>query len=1313
MAVPPSRAQEKVVHVRQASSPTSLREDISASSHPPSTRTKEQRTLDSTEHDSTALTDAQIDERMKLSPLCDIDLTETAKALNDEQLRKLKRWIVRREKTFSDGVFVPREPLHNARMRIETIVKEPVLRSYPYRMNPDDCATVRKQIDDWKEHGVITDSISPWSSNVVLVRKADKKARVAIDYRKLNAITKKDAYMLPRVDHVFDMMSGMQFVSVTDCHSAFLQIPLDDKRSRELTAFVAPDGGLYEFLRTPFGLANSPAIWQRLIDDVLAGYKWQFVLAYVDDVAIFTKSDRIEDHIAHLDQVFDRLDANGLSVKASKTFLAHKELPFLGHIIGVDGIKPDPAKVKAFQDMPLPKNTKQLRSAFGSFSYYRKFVKNFSKIAQPLTAKFTAPKNTRPAKNAPFLNEEEARAFNKLKSALCDAPICLAHPDWSAPFEVHTDACKDGLGAVICNRTTDGERVIMYASRSTTPMEKKYLAYELEALAAVWATEVFRHYLYGRKFTIVTDHQALKWLMSREHGTRVMRWIMRLQELDFDIVHRSGKSNANADGLSRNPLESTRPYGEAAIEPLYTTLAHRGSSHSYPHGTLWNRNNDCMVVTRARSHHSGAITETPPILGRTKPRVSTRGQSDPQTPGPDGQIAQDSSVFRLNKPHIRKNTNDQDYKTSPRKRQRTDTHDTQHRPQAETQATDTPPVRPTENIPSHLESTLQMHSITHSYFAAQDKDAWTRKQVAALQRLDATLGPIIQTLEHSGGDHTVSKFRLADDGVLVITSSTTTKSRFKCAPRLVVPDSLKAFVLYLHHNFLLAGHQGRDRTLAAISKRFYWKHMNDDCGRWIRSCIPCRRRKTPRPHRTGLTQPMNAPHPLHTVAIDIVGICPETHDGDIYILTMIDVFTRYPVAVPIPNRRAETVMKALYEHLLCPFGMPTRILSDRGKEFIDAGLYQLCKWLGIIKVTTTGYQPQANGNIERFHRYLNAAMTILTKKDVSKWDWYLPAILFSYRVAPCESTGFSPYFLMYGREPQLPVDLYFRTKTDDHTGTTAQSYASSVANTLAQAYEYVRVAQYERAYRNRVARDVKRTQPTFELGSKVFYWYDKASEKTFTDENNLRTTIPSKWRMWWNGPYTVAAHLSPNVYSIEAEDGTTIKANVNRLISHRAWSEAYDDTSTSWVQLAGQLDSPDGPTIIPQVDIVQNPVKVGDMCAFPMRPTKECPRCFGIGKVVDIKNDELIVQWYGNTSERHMSTYRPSWYQSNIRKYYYLAKPQSTTHRAYTTADTGPKILKDDLALYGFKLQNNDKLSDSTLRTLAAHPDIHNFTYPP
>ena len=354
-----------------------------------------------------------------------------------------------------DGPFTPKPAIHKTRLVINTPEGDPNFRSYPDRHNPTEYEIIQKQIDEWLANKVVQESVSPWSSNIVLVRKADKKARVAIDYRKLNKVTKKDAYMLPRVDQVFDVMHDMKFVSVTDCHSAFLQVPIDDPRTRELTAFVTPNGGLYEFMRCPFGLVNAPAVWQRLIDEVLGGYKWKFVLAYVDDICVFTKSANIDDHLADLDKVFDRLDKYGLSAKASKTLLAHKELPFLGHIIGVDGIKPDPSKVKAMADTKPPTDLKTLRSVLGRFSYYRKFVKSFANIAAPLIGLLS--REVKKKKGEPYLNDEQLTSFEALKKAMCTGPIVLAHPDWSRPFEVHTDGALEGIGAVLCQKTEKGD----------------------------------------------------------------------------------------------------------------------------------------------------------------------------------------------------------------------------------------------------------------------------------------------------------------------------------------------------------------------------------------------------------------------------------------------------------------------------------------------------------------------------------------------------------------------------------------------------------------------------------------------------------------------------------------------------------------------------------------------------------------------------------------------------------------------------------------------------------------------------------------
>ena len=1256
---------------------------VGSSSQPPSSSSTPQQSWFSKVE---LMSESEINQELSLTPLNDVDFKSLFQFLTPDAISQLKRWVVKRKRTFSDGTFEPTPPIHNTQMRIQTTTPDLTLRSYPYRMSPIDCEHVRSQINEWKKSGVIQDSVSPWSSNVVLVRHPDKKPRVAIDYRKLNSHTVKDAYMLPRVDHVFDVLNGARFISATDCHSAFLQIPMADARSRELTAFVAPDGGLYEFLRCPFGLVNAPSVWQRLIDNVMADYKWKFALTYVDDICIFTKSDNISDHIRDLDLVFDRLDTHGLCVKASKTFLARQELPFLGHLIGMDGIKPDPRKLAAITEMPLPTSLKQLRSTLGTFNYYRKFVKNFSKIASPLNTLMKKDQSSkRCVGNKIEYTEEQIQTFGTLKEALTSEPVCLAHPDWSLPFEVHTDASKQGLGAVLCQKTAQGEKVVMYASRSTTDVESTaYSQYELEACALVWSTTVFRHYLYGRKFLVKTDCGALKWLKENKNPLgRIARWVMHLLEYDFDVVHRSGSSNSNADGLSRNPLTSTAPYNESPVAPLYTFLR----ASALPVLTHWSKRvvDFALVMTRSMRAHSSPAH--PPEIPS---EVSSASPAPEAAPAP--------SV------------------PSP---------------------------------PSYEELPFQrVHSLAHQYFGAEDRAAWEVSTFARFQKEDPLLRDMYEKAvasraarlrEQSSTDQsrvlspnaqqhelddsvrpsgpTAARFTIDDRGLLVLKKPAlplnhSRKRKRRPLPRvdcdrIVVPESLKAFVLYLHHGLPVSGHQGRSRTLAAVSARFWWKDLHRDVRRWVRSCVPCLRRKSPRPLRAGLAQSMSSSHPWHTAAIDFVGPCPESPDGNVWILTIIDTFTRWPIAIPLPNRKASTVQRALHDHLFSVYGFPTRLLSDRGKEFIDAGLHSFCSWLGIQKIATTGYQPQANGHIERFHRYLNSAMTSIASGNISKWDTYLSSILFSYRVSICESTGYSPFFLSFGRHPCLPSDLLLGLSHPSFES--EQSYAATLATNLSQAYEFARSKQFAAAHKNLQRLNTLRKEVSYSVGQSVFYWFDKSSEKTENlPSGPFRVTIPEKWRSWWQGPYTITAKLSPKLFVLNVS-GISTTVNVNRLLPLQAWNSYISDTSPSEHWSVGSSLQPSSDPAQGLIDHSPplRPPQVGDLACWPLAPSADNPLPFGLGKILNlIPNNSLNIQWYGNFAMKFDAPFRPCWLQPRTNQIYYSSAKAHPSHLPHCTSDTSTPVHSRDLITYGFSLLDSDRIPSSLQTMITSQPHV-------
>ena len=416
--------------------------------------------------------------------------------------------------------------------------ESPPIRQYPRRLPYHFREEVDRQVNDMLSQGVIQPSTSPWSSPIVLVKKKDGSYRFCIDYRKLNLITKNDANPLPRVDDLLDALNGYSMFSTLDLRSGYWQVSMQPE-DREKTAFVTP-GGLYEFLRMPYGLSTAPATFSRAISIVLSGLSYEICLCYFDDVIIFSRD--IHDHCKRLRTVLQRFREHNLRVKASKCSFGADNTA--GHTVSSAGVHTDPSKIMTVQRLPPPANLETLRSFLGLAGYYRKFIPKFATIAAPLTALTK--------KCMPFIWEDSHQdAFLTLKAHLCSAPI-LAYPKFDKPFILQTDASNVGLGAALAQLDTDGtERVVSYASRTLTPREKNYSTMEKEALAIVFATEHFRYYLLGRQFQIVTDNSALTWLHSVEPKGRIARWIMKLQEFDFTISHRRGGDNQNADALSR------------------------------------------------------------------------------------------------------------------------------------------------------------------------------------------------------------------------------------------------------------------------------------------------------------------------------------------------------------------------------------------------------------------------------------------------------------------------------------------------------------------------------------------------------------------------------------------------------------------------------------------------------------------------------------------------------------------------------------------------------------------------------------------
>ena len=425
---------------------------------------------------------------------------------------------------------------------IDTQGHQPI-RQRPYRSSRKDKGEIEKLVKEMYNAGIIQDSRSPWAAPVILVEKKGGEKRFCVDFRKLNVVTKKDSYPLPRIDDTLDSLYGMKFFTTIDLASGYWQIELDEE-SKEKTAFII-DNELYEFTRMPFGLCNAPATFQRLMNQALRGVIGKKALVYLDDVIIFSKS--AEDHERDLQEVFYLLRKAGLRIKLKKCQFFKKSVEYLGHVISDNGIQPDPGKIEKIKNYPTPKSVDEISSFLGLAGYYRRFIPNYGSIAKPLNQK-----KTKECKDTPFeWTADDQAAFDKLRTALITPPI-LAYPDFAKEFILFTDACDYGIGAVLSQEQENGEVVIAYASRQLRKPELKYATVEKEALAVVFAIKQFRHYLSGAPFKVVSDHCPLQWLAKqKDNNGRLGRWAVLLESFDYKIVYRPGKKHQNADCLSR------------------------------------------------------------------------------------------------------------------------------------------------------------------------------------------------------------------------------------------------------------------------------------------------------------------------------------------------------------------------------------------------------------------------------------------------------------------------------------------------------------------------------------------------------------------------------------------------------------------------------------------------------------------------------------------------------------------------------------------------------------------------------------------
>ncbi|GBN99165.1 Retrovirus-related Pol polyprotein from transposon 297, partial [Araneus ventricosus] len=435
-------------------------------------------------------------------------ILENLEGLNEEQQTAVRELLQEFQNLFSTSV----SDVGRCNMTQQKIYtgNHPPINQYLRRLPLSKKEEAERLVKEMVDNGIAEESSGPWTLPIVLVKKKDGSTGFCVDYRKLNEITMKDSYPLPRIDDTLDALNGTQWFSTLDLKSGYWQVEIQPE-DKEKSAFTTGQG-LWQFKVMPFGLCNAPATFKRLMETVLRGFTSEACLVYLDDIIIAGRT--FEEHLHNIRKVFQSLQKANLKLSPKKCRFFRKEVSYLGYIISADGVKIDPEKTKAVVDWPRPETVHDLRSFLGLCTYYRRF-------------------------------------------ALITSPV-LTYPRTDEEFILDTDASNEEIGAVLSQKIGNEECVIVYFSKSLGKPERNYSVTRKELLAIVKSIEHFHHYLYGRKFLLRTDHASLRWLLNfREPEGHIARWIQRLQEYNFEIQHRKETSHGNADALSRRPCKES------------------------------------------------------------------------------------------------------------------------------------------------------------------------------------------------------------------------------------------------------------------------------------------------------------------------------------------------------------------------------------------------------------------------------------------------------------------------------------------------------------------------------------------------------------------------------------------------------------------------------------------------------------------------------------------------------------------------------------------------------------------------------------
>ena len=424
-----------------------------------------------------------------------------------------------------------------AQHRIVLEKNVPPIHQARYRMNPNYASIVKHDIDKLLAAGFIVPiEEATWLSPIVVVPKKNGQLRICIDYRKLNAATKKDPYPLPFTEEVLDVVAGYDMYTFLDGRCGYYQIMIAPE-DRHKTTFIT-EWGAFVWLVMPFGLTNAPPIYQRAVNKAFKEYLGIFMKLFLEDFTVYSD---IPDHLHKLRLCFEKCREYGISLNPAKCAFLVASGIILGHVVSKAGKMPDLKKIQVVQEMLRPRRTADIQIFNGFAQFNRIYIKSYAHIMEPIT------RLMRKTEEFDWTDRCEG-AWVEIKDRYTNAPILIA-PRWDLEFHVHTDASDIAVGAMVAqNQTGKCDQPISYASRLLNSAERNYTTTEKEALAMVYALTKYRHYLLGNKLVFYVDHMALVYLVNKPQVSgRIARWLLFFQDYDFTVVYKPGRTHGAAD----------------------------------------------------------------------------------------------------------------------------------------------------------------------------------------------------------------------------------------------------------------------------------------------------------------------------------------------------------------------------------------------------------------------------------------------------------------------------------------------------------------------------------------------------------------------------------------------------------------------------------------------------------------------------------------------------------------------------------------------------------------------------------------------